>query len=98
MMKTCPECGSNEIISDLIVFADEALSGLHPPYVELVEHPPAKRPFIWVPKTAASGFRAEVCGECGHTQFRATNHAELLKALKQGYASQQFALKDILTV
>jgi len=97
-MKKCPECGSTDIVADLLVFADEALTGQHPPYVELVEPAPVKRPFIWVPKTAASGFRAEVCGECGHTQFRATNHAELLKAHKQGYASQQYVMKDLLIV
>ena len=97
-MKKCVECGSKEIISDLLVFADEALSGLHPPFVKLVEPAPSKRPFIWVPNTAASGFRAEVCGECGYTQFRATNHADLLEAHKQGYASQQYALKDVLKV
>jgi hypothetical protein len=98
MKKTCPECGSNEIIPDLLVFADEALTGLHPPYVKLVEPSPAKKPFIWIPKKAASGFRAEVCGECGHTRFRATNHAELAKAHKQGYVSEQFALKDVLSI
>ena len=96
-MKTCPECGSNEIVPNLIVFADEALSGLHPPYVQLIEPEPAKRPFVWSPKTAATGFRAAVCGECGYTRFYATNHAELLKAHKQGYASQQFVM-NILKV
>jgi predicted nucleic-acid-binding Zn-ribbon protein len=97
-MTKCPECGSTEIVPELLVFADEALTGQHPPYVELVEPEPAKRPFIWVPKTVASGFRAEVCGECGYTRFRASNHPELLKAHKQGYASQKYALKDLLKV
>lgn len=98
MKKTCTECGSNEIIPDLLVFADEALTGQHPPYVRLIEPEPAKRPFIWMAKSVATGFRAAVCGDCGHTRFYATNHAELSKAHKQGYASQQYALKDILKV
>jgi predicted nucleic-acid-binding Zn-ribbon protein len=97
-MKPCPECGSTEIVSDLLVFADEALNGLNPPYVELIEPKPAKTPFIWSPKTAASGFRAAVCGECGYTRFYATNYAELSTARKQGYVSQQYALKDVLKV
>lgn len=37
MMTTCPECGSSEIISDLLVFADKALGGQYPPYVQLEE-------------------------------------------------------------
>jgi len=44
MMETCPECGSNEIIPELLVFADEALIGQHPPYVKLQEPIPEKTP------------------------------------------------------
>ena len=98
MMTTCPECNSTEIVSELLLFADEALGGLHPPYVQLVEPKPAKAPFIWIPKMASTGFRAAVCGACGYTRFHATNHAEILKAHKEGYASRQYALKDILAV
>ncbi|MEW5940057.1 MAG: hypothetical protein AB1750_10370 [Chloroflexota bacterium] len=92
MTNTCPECGSTEIVSELLVFSDEALLGQRPPYVELIEPEPAKRPFIWSPKTAASGFRAAVCGSCGYARFYATNHAELLQAHKQGYASQKYVM------
>jgi hypothetical protein len=35
VMKTCPECSSTDIIPDLLLFADEACSGQHPPYVQL---------------------------------------------------------------
>jgi predicted nucleic-acid-binding Zn-ribbon protein len=98
MMKTCPECGSTEIIPDLLVFADEALTGQHPPYVKLIEPDPAKRPFIWIAKTVEGGFRAAVCGECGYTRFYTIKHADLLKAYKQGYTSQQYVMKDLLTV
>ncbi|MBI5933768.1 MAG: hypothetical protein HY867_08675 [Chloroflexi bacterium] len=88
MMKTCPECSSSEIISDLIVFTDEMLAGQLPAYVQLAEPEPEKTPFIWIPKSASSGLRAAVCGECGYTRLHATNHAELLQARKQGYESR----------
>jgi predicted nucleic-acid-binding Zn-ribbon protein len=89
MMKICPECGSADIIPDLFVFADEALSGQHAPYVELVEPEPAKKPFIWSPKTVATGFRAAVCGNCGYTHFYTTHHKELWEAHKKGYKTQE---------
>jgi len=98
MLKSCPECGSTEIIPDLLVFADEALTGQYPPYVRLVEPEPAKRPFIWIPKSAATGFRAAICGSCGYTLFYTRQHQEILSAYKNGYTSQQFLLKDILPI
>ena len=47
MMNTCPECGSVEIINDLIVFAGEAPSGQQLVYVSLEKPSPEKKPFIW---------------------------------------------------
>ena len=98
MMKACPECGSTDIIPDLLVFADEACSGQHPPYVQLMEPKPEKPPFIWSPKSVATGFRATICGSCGYTRFYTKHHAELLEAHKKGYTSQQFVMKDFLPV
>jgi hypothetical protein len=95
-MKTCPECGSTDIIPDLLVFSGEAQVGQHPPYVCLVEPMPEKRPFIWTPKTVATGFRAEICGACGFTRFYTKYHTEISEAHKKGYTSMQFALKDTL--
>jgi predicted nucleic-acid-binding Zn-ribbon protein len=92
MMKTCPECGSTEIISDLLVFADELVAGQLPLYVKMIEPGPEKKPFIWVPKGVASGFRAAVCGKCGFTHFYASNFAELVKAREQGYTSEQYGM------
>jgi len=97
MMKACPECGSTEIVSDLIVFSDEAAIGLQPPYVLLKEPKPQKTPFIWSPKTAATGFRAAVCGSCGYTRFYARNYKEILEAHKKGYTSQQYGMDVIPT-
>ena len=92
MMKKCPDCGSTDVIPDLQVFADEALGGQHPVYVKLVEPKPEKPPFIWSPKSAATGFRAAVCGNCGYTQFYTKHFAALLEAHKKGYGSEQFEL------
>lgn len=97
MMQTCPECGSSEIVPDLAVFSDEAAIGLQPPYVLLKEPRPEKPPFIWSPKTAASGFRAAMCGSCGYTRFYAKNHKEILEAHKKGYTSQKYGM-DVIPV
>lgn len=67
MMSKCPECGSTEIVPDLIVFADEAAVGQRPVHVSLKEPEPAKRPFMWIPKDVSTGFRAAICGGCGYT-------------------------------
>jgi predicted nucleic-acid-binding Zn-ribbon protein len=69
MMNNCPECGSIEIVNDLVVFAGEAPSGQRLIYVSLEEPSPEKKPFVWSPKTVVTGFRASICGECGYTRF-----------------------------
>lgn len=97
-MKSCPECGSAEIIPDLLVFSDESVLGLQPPYVELKEPEPEKSSFLWSPKTVATGFRAAVCGNCGYTRFYTKYHVELLNAFKKGYTSQQYIRKEILPI
>ncbi len=88
-MKSCPKCSSTDIIPDLTVFAPGQNAGGEPVHVALVEPPPAKKPFVWMPKTALSTFTAAVCGNCGYTEFSASNHAALLAARRQGYASRQ---------
>ena len=98
MMKTCPECGSNEIVSDLPVFSGDATTNERPPYVKLVEPKPAKVPFIWSPKSVASGFRAAICGGCGYTRFYTKHHAEILAAHRKGYTSPDYPLKNILPI
>ncbi len=93
MLKACPECGSTDIVPDLLIFADEALTGQHAPYVRLLEPEPVKRPLLWKPKSAATGFRAAICGACGYTRLYTKHHAEILEAHKKGYTSQQITLK-----
>ena len=95
MMTKCPECGSSEIIPDLVVFADEAASGQNPPYVKLLEPEPVNRPFIWMPKDVRTGFHAAVCGGCGHTEFYTKLHAQLLEAHKKGYTSETCSMSII---
>ena len=86
-MKKCPECGSTEIISDLIVFAPSAKMGAQPIYVTLVEPEPANRPFVWKPQFTTTGFRAAVCGECGHSELYTKHYVDLLVAHKKGFKS-----------
>jgi len=93
MTNICPECGSADIVSDLLVFADESLSGGNPPYVKLIEPEPEKLPFIWSPKSVTTGFRATICGSCGYTRFYTKHFAEILEAHKKGYTSQKVILK-----
>jgi predicted nucleic-acid-binding Zn-ribbon protein len=89
MMTKCPQCGSSEIISDLIVFAQGHTAGGQPIYVTMIEPEPEKRPFVWLPKTEMAGFRVAVCGECGHAELYTNSHKELLAAYKKGFVSQQ---------
>src|SRR5690348_14279440 len=95
MMTKCPECGSSEIVPDLIVYADSSGTGQNPPYVKLMEPEPAKRPFVWMPKDVRTGFYAAICGACGHTEFYTKRHAQILEAHKKGYKNEAYSL-DII--
>jgi predicted nucleic-acid-binding Zn-ribbon protein len=98
MMQTCPECGSTEIVSELLVFSGDAATSERPPYVKLVEPEPARRPFIWMPKSVATGFRAAICGGCGYTRFYTKHHREILEAHQKGYTSPDYPLKNVLPI
>jgi predicted nucleic-acid-binding Zn-ribbon protein len=89
MMNRCPECGSVDIVNDLIVFAGEAPSGQRLVYVSLQEPPPQKKSFVWSPKEVVTGFRASVCGSCGYTSFFTKQYKEILEAHKKGFVSQK---------
>ena len=88
MMTKCPECGSGEIVPNLLVCTDETVSGGEPAYVKLVEPEPAKKPFMWMSDEVKVNFHAAVCGSCGYTRFYTKVHAEVLEAHKKGYAGQ----------
>ena len=89
MMTQCPECGSTEVIHDLVVFAGAAPTGQSIVYIALQEPAPEKKPFVWSPKTVAAGFRAAICCSCGYTQFYTKHFKEILEAHKMGCASQK---------
>ena len=88
MMTECPECGSSDIIPDLLVNTDAANPNHKPAYVKLLEPPPADHPSMWIPLEVKSEFHAAICGSCGFTRFYSKNHARLLEAHKKGYTSQ----------
>lgn len=90
MTTKCPECGSSEIIPDLVVFCDEENTGIKLLNVDLNEPEPPNRPFIWIPKSLKTGFTASICGSCGYTRFYTKAHAQLLDAHKKGYKSQKY--------
>lgn len=77
----CPKCGSNEVINNVRVRGGEG----HPPYVDIHEPEPEVRPFIWMPKSVQSHFRAHICGACGYTEFYVENHIALNQANKKGF-------------
>lgn len=88
MMKKCSECGSTEIISDLIVYAPGTKMGAQPIFVALVEPEPQNRPFVWKPQSITTGFRAAICGECGHSELYTEHYSDLLAAHKKGFKSK----------
>lgn len=84
MLTNCPECGSSEIVPDLLVCTDETVSGGNPAYIKLVELEPAKKPFMWIADEVKVNFNAAICGACGYTRFYTKGFAEVLEAHKNG--------------
>ena len=79
MMSKCPQCGSTEIISDLIVLTVvEASRGTL--FVALVD--PAKKG-----ERVEVGFRAAICGGCGHSEMYTRYPQDVLDAHKKGYVT-----------
>ena len=72
----CPKCGSKEIMADVTV-KDVGNSGPYPLRVEVEEPEPAKRSFIWTPRSATGNIRAWICSQCGFTELYTNNLAEL---------------------
>lgn len=88
MMTQCPECGSNDIIPDLLVNTDAASPNHKPTYVKLLEAPPEDRPAGWIPLEAKTTFHAAICGVCGFTRLYSKHHAEMWAAYQKGYIGQ----------
>jgi predicted nucleic-acid-binding Zn-ribbon protein len=88
MMTKCPECGSNDIIPDLLVNTDAANPNHKPAYVKLLEPPPAERPNMWIPQEVRTEFYAAICGSCGFTRLYTKQHIKIWEAHQKGYISQ----------
>jgi len=82
MMTQCPQCGSNEIIPDLVLFGNEIPSCQA--FVSLVDPHPhhAQEGF-------AAGVRVAVCGGCGHIEIYTNWNKELLEAYKKGLVTEK---------
>lgn len=79
MMTHCPKCDSTEIVSDISVFANVGgRSGAV--FVSLVD-PSGKG------ETVSGGFRADVCGKCGYTEFYSKKASALLEAHNKNYVA-----------
>jgi hypothetical protein len=80
MMTKCPQCGSTEIVPDLIVFTVvEASRGTL--FVSLMD--PAKKG-----ERVEVGFRAAICGARGHNEMYTRYPQDVLDAHKKGYVTQ----------
>jgi predicted nucleic-acid-binding Zn-ribbon protein len=88
MMTKCPECGSSDIVPDLLVNTDAANPNHKPAYVKLLEPPPPDHPNVWIPQQVRTEFYAAVCGSCGLTRLYTKEHARIWEAHKKGYTSQ----------
>ena len=80
MMTKCLACGSTEIIPDLRVFTQIG-SETETTYVALDPPKKVKGPPVEI------GFRAAICGNCGHVELYVRYAEELLDAHKKGYIS-----------
>lgn len=79
-MTQCPQCGSTEIVPDLIVYGGST-TDVRPAAVILVDLKKKQ-------ESLGCGFRAAVCGACGHAELFIRKHDELLQAHKKGFVSK----------
>ncbi len=81
MMTQCPQCGSKDIIPDLIVLA--RVAGDAGQIGVTMEHPKGKD------EPASVGVRVAVCGACGHAELYTRFPKDLLDAYKKGYVTHK---------
>jgi len=79
--KTCPKCGSKDLIPDLIVYAQAEHGG--PIFVELEEPAPEKGGLFRKVNRVNTNFKSVICGACGYAELYAGNHAAMLDAYKK---------------
>ncbi len=79
--ETCPKCGANEMLTELVLQSGGG-SALH---VEIIEPRPEKPPFMWIPDLILSSFTVDICGACGYAELHAVKYKELNEGRKKGY-------------
>lgn len=70
----CPRCGSRHLMPDLHTYTES-----HGEKINVVAVPGA---FLRLPH-GISAIRATVCGDCGHTDFHATDYAQMWDAWRE---------------
>jgi NAD-dependent SIR2 family protein deacetylase len=82
MMTQCPQCGSNEIIPDLVLFGNEVPS--YQAFVSLVDpHPHHTQ------EGFAAGILVAICGACGHIKMFTNWNKELLEEYKKRLVTEK---------
>ena len=84
-MKECPECGSNKIISDLVLM-DRAESFMELQFTAAWYRNPDALSFKNGEKTKV---RATACGECGYLQTYLADPKRLWEAFDSGSSDRQ---------
>jgi predicted nucleic-acid-binding Zn-ribbon protein len=79
MMTQCPKCGSMEIIPDLILIS--SAGGMAGSVRVVLVDPSGKGDNV------ATGFRVDICGNCGYTEMHTKFANDLLNAYKKGYVT-----------
>ena len=89
MSKGCEKCGSAKIIPNLQIIDQGQYSDGHLKAVSYTN------PQAWVFKGRVyARLFASVCGECGHTEIRTDNYAELYEAYVASLVSAEQANAD----
>ncbi|MBN2257696.1 MAG: hypothetical protein JW704_07720 [Anaerolineaceae bacterium] len=83
MMTQCLECGYTEIIPDLNVFTKLTTQNTDEILYMALEDPAHKGAPVLI------GFRAAICGDCGHVEFYTRRAADLQDAHKKGYVTRK---------
>ena len=85
MLTKCPDCGSTDIVSDLMVYsiaARHAGNEILVVHVDLSDPHKKSEPLL-------VGFRASICCDCGYTKFYTKRFKELKEAVKKGYLNRE---------
>ncbi len=78
MMTKCPDCGSTEILSDLVVFG-----GYQDNNIRLIMVDPKKKG-----ESVVYGIRAALCCGCGHVDLYTKYYKEFVEAKNKGYVTR----------